>query len=355
MPKPASRKIKVLFDIASFVSNSVTGIQRVSLEILKRFLQQDDLDITLICSDPKEQQAWRNLNAAIGKNLPFQSKEAECQEQSEPPLPPKSFLRTCEDSVRRYFPRNKLIHIFIETIRKIKWFIKSPPKVTDDIIIERPRSPYLETVVCESDIYFSPFHFSVKEVDGNPNIKQFLILYDVIPLLFPEFYPKHWIERFDPPWKHITPDMFLLSISKQTKIDILKCFPHLREEQFTVIPLGADEKFCPCSDKAKINTVLKKYKIPPDMPYILSVATMEIRKNFDFVIRCFALFAEKHKEDNKVKNCLLVLTGQKGWKDEKIYDTYDKIPLWIKRKIIFTGYADDEDLPFLYNGAKCFT
>jgi glycosyltransferase involved in cell wall biosynthesis len=351
-------KTKVLFDIAVFVPDNVAGIGRVALEILKLLLQRNDLEIIMICSALDEQAAWRHLNKAIGSILPLRCKDAAYSELTEPlPLPPppkETFLRNCENLVRRFLPKNKLLNTSIETVRKIKWLIKPPPPLPPEPKKkERPRSPILEQLCRNSDVYFSPFDLPVREVDSNPNLIKLLVIYDIIPFLYPDLYPREWLSGL-PDYNKVTPDMSLFSISQQTKTDVLNFFPNISENQFTVIPLGADERFKPANVQSKIDSVLKKYKIPLDIPYILSVATLEVRKNFDHIIRCFENLHRKYENDNMVKDSVLVLTGQKGWLDSKIYNAYEQLPKQIKRKIIFTGYAADEDLPFLYNGAECF-
>jgi glycosyltransferase involved in cell wall biosynthesis len=40
--------------------------------------------------------------------------------------------------------------------------------------------------------------------------------------------------------------------------------------------------------------------------------------------------------------------------DKKIYTAYNKLTRKIRKRIIFTGYIDEIDIPFLYNGASCF-
>ncbi|MDR1478731.1 MAG: glycosyltransferase family 4 protein [Planctomycetaceae bacterium] len=133
---------------------------------------------------------------------------------------------------------------------------------------------------------------------------------------------------------------------------MLRHFPHITENQVTVIPLGADECFRPCTDRSKIESVFQKYHLPKNIVYILSVATLEIRKNFDHVIRSFAAFIEKYGD--QFPSVQLVLTGVKGWLDKKIYNTYKGLKRKIRKRIIFTGYVDDADLPLLYAGAACF-
>jgi glycosyltransferase involved in cell wall biosynthesis len=49
-----------------------------------------------------------------------------------------------------------------------------------------------------------------------------------------------------------------------------------------------------------------------------------------------------------------VLTGVSGWQDRKFKKVFARLPEKVKEKIIFTGYVEDDDLPFLYSGARCF-
>lgn len=85
------------------------------------------------------------------------------------------------------------------------------------------------------------------------------------------------------------------------------------------------------------------------MPYILSLSTLEPRKNIDHTIRCFArLVNQEH-----IKNLYLVLVGAKGWNYSKIFaevSNYD----YLQEHIIVTGYVADEDLAALYSGALTF-
>ncbi|MDR2641170.1 MAG: glycosyltransferase family 4 protein, partial [Planctomycetaceae bacterium] len=53
-------------------------------------------------------------------------------------------------------------------------------------------------------------------------------------------------------------------------------------------------------------------------------------------------------------DCHLVLTGVSGWQDRKFKKVFARLPEKVKKKIIFTGYVEDDDLPFLYSGASCF-
>lgn len=344
------QKKRLIFDIALFsVSKEMSGIPRVAYEFLKRFLDQDDFDITLICSTRDEEAAWRNVNHLFGRILPFQSREVENYSLPEQPTKPhKTSLRRCEDLVRLIF-KNRFLDHGIEAARKVKWFFRPPPP--PPIIPPRSRSRFLENLVRQSDVYFSPFYPVVPEADANSEIKKIQIVYDIIPAVFPQWYPKDLLNNNDQ-WSQIDSDTAVLSISENTKKDLVQHFPQIRPDQVAVISLGADPMFAPSSDRKRIAAVLKKYGVPNSGQYILSVATLEIRKNFDHVIRSFRKFVEMYGEEFPDVN--LVLTGKKGWLDEKINRSYAETPRKIRRRILLTGYVDDEDLPFIYCGASCF-
>ena len=97
-------------------------------------------------------------------------------------------------------------------------------------------------------------------------------------------------------------------------------------------------------DAELVKAELEKLKIT--FPYILSVATQEPRKNLDKTINAFIYL----KKQGELKNYKLVLTGGKGWKN-------DKTELLISSNsndIISLGYVSDSLLPILYNGAGLF-
>ncbi len=94
----------------------------------------------------------------------------------------------------------------------------------------------------------------------------------------------------------------------------------------------------------RITTVKEKYKLPSE--YILSLSTLEPRKNLPLLIRAYEDLIE---QDDSLPE--LVLAGRKGWKMDKFLDS---ITPEVKNRIIFTGFIDDEDIPEVYAMAKFF-
>lgn len=80
--------------------------------------------------------------------------------------------------------------------------------------------------------------------------------------------------------------------------------------------------------------------------YILSVSTIEPRKNIHSLIEAFVSL----KNEKKLKGTKLVLVGKYGWKSEKIV----KLLQDYREDIIHTGYVSREELFNLYSNAKVF-
>lgn len=90
--------------------------------------------------------------------------------------------------------------------------------------------------------------------------------------------------------------------------------------------------------------VRHKYHLPEQ--YLLCLATLEPRKNLPFLVEAYLELLKEGKLDIP-----LVLAGRKGWKMDEFLEKVEKEH---KRKIIVTGFIDDEDLPYVYHMADCF-
>lgn len=90
--------------------------------------------------------------------------------------------------------------------------------------------------------------------------------------------------------------------------------------------------------------VKEKYCLPDQ--YILSLSTLEPRKNLSLLINAYVQLMNEG-----IKLPKLVLAGRKGWKMDDFLSTIDTK---IKDRIIFTGFIEDEDLPDVYGNAKLF-
>jgi glycosyltransferase involved in cell wall biosynthesis len=199
------------------------------------------------------------------------------------------------------------------------------------------------------DILLSPFGVAPPAWRSTSNIVHAHIIYDLIAIHHPEFFTPEGAEEVKSIVSSLDRNSVIFAISKFTKQDLLNCRKDLEPDQVTVIPLAAGNKFKFCGDVAERSRVRSKYGIPPGVPYVLSLATLEIRKNLEQVICSFVLYLDRHP----ASGLRLVLSGMTGWKLEKLEAALVSAGPW-RDRIVFTGYVDDDDLSALYSDALCF-
>jgi len=112
-------------------------------------------------------------------------------------------------------------------------------------------------------------------------------------------------------------------------------------QKISVVYEGAEEIFRPLDKDFAKKKIKEKYGIEKD--FILSVGAIEPRKNYSLLIKAF----KGIKED-----FLLIIIGQKGWKNKEIFQLVKKLNL--ERRVIFFFSVSDEDLCYFYNAATLF-
>lgn len=96
-----------------------------------------------------------------------------------------------------------------------------------------------------------------------------------------------------------------------------------------------------CSETRSIR---EKYGLPER--YLLSLSTLEPRKNLGLLIEAYTEMTSRGAEFPD-----LVLAGREGWKTDEMFRKTDAAT---RKRIHFTGFVDDNDLPALYRGAEAF-
>lgn len=134
----------------------------------------------------------------------------------------------------------------------------------------------------------------------------------------------------------------VLADSVATKNDLIELFG-APADKITVLYSGVEARFAPVRDRAAIDRVCAKYHLP--RPFILSVGTLQPRKNYGRLIAaCAALAADAPHH--------LVIAGGKGWLYESIFEQVKALGL--ENRVHFPGFVDDADLPALYSAADLF-
>jgi len=199
-----------------------------------------------------------------------------------------------------------------------------------------------------ADIFHSHYSPLPRFGSGRKPVRM-LTVYDIIPLIHPEYFVDGFAEEFRPIVESFSPgDDFLFTISENTRNDICSYFG-MDPERVFVTPLAASpEVFHPVEDPAWISEVKKLFHVPEGR-YFLTLATVEKRKNLRMCVDCFReILREPGSED-----LFFVLVGTRGWKVDDVLEDIARDPV-LKERVIFTGFVPDRYLSALYSGAEAF-
>jgi glycosyltransferase involved in cell wall biosynthesis len=136
----------------------------------------------------------------------------------------------------------------------------------------------------------------------------------------------------------------VLADSYATKKDLVELYG-VPDEKVTVLLSGVDSRFYQVKDSSAIMTTRSLYNLDESSPYILSVGTVQPRKNYGLLIKALAQLRSKGYDLS------LVIAGGKGWLEDPIYQTLHDEQM--ENYVHFIGFADEEHLPALYSGACC--
>jgi glycosyltransferase involved in cell wall biosynthesis len=190
-----------------------------------------------------------------------------------------------------------------------------------------------------------------KNFHSQKGVCYFQMIYDLIPLILPMPGTQASRQKIEALLKGLSKDDHIFCISEYTKNDLLNNSKFINREKCIVIPLAASELFYQCSDLKMKEEIRKKYNIPLTGYYILTLCNLEPRKNLEGLLRSFFDLVNSRE----VKDLYLVLAGSKGWDYENIFHTLNIAESEeVKKKVIFPGYIDDQDLSPLYSGALSF-
>jgi alpha-1,3-rhamnosyl/mannosyltransferase len=116
----------------------------------------------------------------------------------------------------------------------------------------------------------------------------------------------------------------------------------LDPRRVTAIHLGVAADFVPRTKEATAPVLAKLGLAHGD--YVLSVGTLEPRKNLALAIRAWASLTPEARAGKP-----LVVAGAKGWLNDSLLALVEKLER--EGVVRFLGYVAQEDLPYLYAGA----
>lgn len=196
-------------------------------------------------------------------------------------------------------------------------------------------------------VYHSPF-YPIPSRQITQGLNRIITVHDLLPILMPYNFTKKQQQNYQAIIKSI--DIYrdwVICVSYNTKNDLCNYLNIDPDRVFVTYP-GVTQALQPIKDSLHILQILNKYKMS-GKPYLLSLCTIEPRKNLDFLLRCFnRLLSQEPSLDVN-----LVLVGANGWKNKKIF-RFLQDNSSLRRRVTFTGYIPDQDLSAIYSGAIGF-
>ena len=164
-------------------------------------------------------------------------------------------------------------------------------------------------------------------------------IHDMSFLRFPEFAEKKNLAYLSGKIRGTVSRADAVITDSRFSADEIQELLHVPQDRLFPIHLGVDEAFSPRSPN-EVRTVLSDLSI--SQPYILTVGTLEPRKNVPFLLDVF----EKLNEFQGT----LVIAGMRGWKYEPILRRIRESSR--ADHVRYLEYVAEEQLPALYTGAE---
>ncbi len=197
--------------------------------------------------------------------------------------------------------------------------------------------------------WFSPLFPVPLAVEARQGIRRVVTIHDLVGLTRPELTLPYITRRHRAVVESLRPEDVALCISEATRQEFLSCRPGFDPSRARVALLGVEERFRPVEDTAGLEAVRSRYGIPPGVPFLLSVARMNPRKNIPRVVRAFRRLLDQER----VPGLHLVLAGGFALPREEARRTLAEAGPAGER-VVFTGFVAEEDLPALYSAATGF-
>lgn len=186
-------------------------------------------------------------------------------------------------------------------------------------------------------LYWEP-NYTLLPIE-NPAINT---VHDLSHIHYPQFHPAERVKLLD---QQLEASLHraerLIAVSEYTRQDMMDQFGLSADKIDIVSPAVSDSFRCEFTP-SEIAEVKNVYGLPHQ--FILSVATLEPRKNIEGLIKAFSTLPSKTR-----KTYPLVLVGARGWLNASLEKLLE--PMLARNEVLRLGYVDQSHLPIIYAAA----
>ncbi|OUD15383.1 glycosyltransferase family 4 protein [Thioflexithrix psekupsensis] len=344
--------LNVLYDISllgiAYRNRSTFGLSRTTDHLLRALLALPD-EVRLAASSDVSFNVW------LFSRLYWQQQSF----REAMPWFSDAFQASFKDTLREWWLKDALFAKQVALFKRLGL-------IKDETQVYRWRNEFMELGfygtprgrLADVDVYHSNYHLIPKRIQQHAGVKAVLTVHDMIPILHPEWCgmlgdaDKYFHPEFNLPatLKGLNRDHWLICPSAASRDDVCNYLGgQIDADKVRVIPWAASELFYPCTDPERLRAVREKYKLPVGGHYVLSLSTIEPRKNLPTLLRSFYRLLQQER----IGDLYLVLAGAWGWDYGEIFTELRKSRMLASR-VILPGHIADADLAALYSGALGF-
>ncbi|MCX7841397.1 MAG: glycosyltransferase, partial [Anaerolineae bacterium] len=186
----------------------------------------------------------------------------------------------------------------------------------------RARVPLpIEVFIGAVDVFYSPDFL----LPPTRAARTLVTVHDLSYVRVPECFPApllNYLNRAVPP--SLARADVILADSVSTQNDLVDVY-RVPREKIRVLYSGVEPRFCPDvpeESRARVRALTR------NKPYVLSVGTLQPRKNYTRLIHAFAnLQSPTSNLQSLISNLQLIIAGGRGWMYEEIFETVAQLNL----------------------------
>lgn len=342
-----TRPKRILLDLTTsyrWKGRNAVGIIRTEREIAVRLLMDGILDVVPVLFYDKGFRAISREDAfrLVG------SPPAEVAPVFSPVVHNKTIKRTLHHIIKNILPAS-----LVGKLKKIRGTKKKPsenPRISSEVLgFSIPLEPRYGDLLFLSGLGWETFEYGMLSAVKNKfAVRIATVLYDLIPILFPEMMGENYNDFFSNYFLEMAGvNDLVFCISKCTEKDFMafcgkngSAFPRTR-----LLPLGSNVSAISDDSELQKAGTLERHK---EVKFALTVGTFEVRKNYKLLLDAWTDLCA-----NEEFQMDLVIVGRPGWGNDDVIRRLKRSRLYNKR-IHWYEVLSDSGLSWLYDECQVF-